>query len=709
MTLPASGPLAMTDIQTEFGGTNPIGLNEYYAGGGLVPPGTSGTYGAVPSSGALSIQNFYGTSNYIPVYIEELFSTYVYTGNLSTQTITNGIDLAGEGGLVWFKWRSGGNDLISNYLLDSSRPLNRPLRSNADDGQSTFGNSLVLNNNGFTIPDGGSQWNYNPYLYTSWTFRKQPKFFDIVTYTGTGVNRTVAHNLGSVPGCIIVKRTDTAANWAVYHRSIANTQYLVLNSAASAATGATWWNSTTPTDTVFSLGTDTTVNASGGTYVAYIFAHDAGGFGLTGTDNIISCGSFTTDGSGNATVNLGYEPQWALVKSTSFTDSWYLIDVMRGASQTATNTLRANTNSAESAYTSGYFAPTATGFTTPVAGLFTGGQSFIYIAIRRGPMKVPTLGTSVFQPRDPGSAANTVITTGFPVDAQIVPANKDAVHDTYFISRLQGVDTRNSGSAFPYLLTNTTDAEATSTGVTNRWSNTGFTIPSGPFSINPVFYSFGRAPSFFDEVCYTGTGVNLTVLSHNLTAPPELVIIKGRNTPSAPFGTAWPVAADFTATGNRSLSLNTNSSGGGVEILYGTGQPMGAAPTSTTITLGGTPATYNASGATYVAYLFATCPGVSKVGGYTGNGSSQTINCGFAAGSRFILIKRTDSTGDWYVWDSARGINPVNDPRLSLNSTAAEVTTDDSVDTTSTGFVVNQVAATNINVSSGTYIFLAIA
>ena len=103
---------------------------------------------------------------------------------------------------------------------------------------------------------------------------------------------------------------------------------------------------------------------------------------------------------------------------------------------------------------------------------------------------------------------------------------------------------------------------------------------------------------------------------------------------------------------------------------------MGAAPTSTTITLGGTAATYNASGATYVAYLFATCPGVSKVGNYTGNGSSQTINCGFAAGSRFVLIKRTDDLGDWYVWDSARGIVAGNDPYLTLNTTAAEVTTE---------------------------------
>ncbi len=117
----------------------------------------------------------------------------------------------------------------------------------------------------------------------------------------------------------------------------------------------------------------------------------------------------------------------------------------------------------------------------------------------------------------------------------------------------------------------------------------------------------------------------------------------------------------------------------------------------------------NASGGTYVSYLFASAPGVSKVGSYTGNGSSQTINCGFTGGARFVLIKRIDSTGDWYVWDTARGIVSGNDPHLSLNTTTAEVTTNDTIDTDSTGFVVNQVSATNVNVSSATYIFMAVA
>jgi len=205
-----------------------------------------------------------------------------------------------------------------------------------------------------------------------------------------------------------------------------------------------------------------------------------------------------------------------------------------------------------------------------------------------------------------------------------------------------------------------------------------------------------RAPGFFDEVCYTGTGSARTV-AHNLGVAPELMIIKVRT----PGGYAWRVyAAPLGVT--QSLVLNTADASETDTYWNGT------APTSTVFSVNDY-GQVNNSGSPIVAYLFASCPGVSKVGSYTGNGSSQTINCGFTGGARFVMIKRTDSTGDWYVWDTARGIVSANDPRLSLNSTAAEVTTDDSIDPDNSGFIVNQVSATNINVSSATYIYLAIA
>jgi hypothetical protein len=118
---------------------------------------------------------------------------------------------------------------------------------------------------------------------------------------------------------------------------------------------------------------------------------------------------------------------------------------------------------------------------------------------------------------------------------------------------------------------------------------------------------------------------------------------------------------------------------------------------------------FNVSGSTYIAYLFATLDGVSKVGSYTGTGADLNVDCGFSAGARFILIKRADSTGDWYYWDSVRGIAVGNDPYLLLNSTAVEVTGTDYIDPLSSGFTVTSSAPAALNASGGTYIFLAIA
>jgi hypothetical protein len=131
-------------------------------------------------------------------------------------------------------------------------------------------------------------------------------------------------------------------------------------------------------------------------------------------------------------------------------------------------------------------------------------------------------------------------------------------------------------------------------------------------------------------------------------------------------------------------------------------------PTASVFSVG-TNADVNTNNATYVAYLFASVTGVSKVGSYTGTGSTQTINCGFTAGSRFVMVKRTDSTGDWYVWDSARGIVSGNDPYLLLNSTAAEVTNTDYIDTANSGFEISSTAPAAINANGGTFVFLAIA
>jgi hypothetical protein len=216
-------------------------------------------------------------------------------------------------------------------------------------------------------------------------------------------------------------------------------------------------------------------------------------------------------------------------------------------------------------------------------------------------------------------------------------------------------------------------------------------------------YAFQRAPGFMDVCCYTGTGGTQNI-SHNLGVKPELLIVKKRLL--TPLG-GWNIYSSNLTSSTR-LLLNSDNAAVASTVNYWGNNTNFVEPTASVFTVGSI-GTLNGSTFGYVAYLFASAPGVSKVGSYTGNGSSQTINCGFTGGARFVLIKRTDSTGDWYVWDSARGIVAGNDPYLLLNSTAAEVTNTDFIDTASTGFEISSTAPAAINASGGSFIFLAIA
>jgi hypothetical protein len=309
-------------------------------------------------------------------------------------------------------------------------------------------------------------------------------------------------------------------------------------------------------------------------------------------------------------------------------------------------------------------------------------------------MKVPTTGTSVFEPvAYTGTGSATTTTSGFVSDLAIIKSR--GIYANSFEDRLRGANRV---------------LESTGTGAEIATSQyvLGFDIQNGvrigtDVGVNGsgttyIDWMFQRAPGYFDVVCYTGTGPTSQALTHNLAAQPTLIIVKARSL----AGQEW--AVQVNGDGTKLLKLNSTAA-----IVTNGAYWNDTNPTSTTFTVGPNAGLTNNSGTTYVAYLFATCPGVSKVGSYTGTATTLQIDCGFTAGARFVLIKRTDSTGDWYVWDSARGIIAGNDPYLLLNSTAAEVTSTDYVDTFSSGFEISSTAPAAINASGGTFIFLAIA
>lgn len=626
------------------------------------------------------------------VFIEDVFSCFLYTGNSSTQTITNGIDLDGEGGLVWIKGRS----LLSNHrFVDTVRGAGNALSSDTTNASALQATGLTsFSSNGFSLSSSAG-YNNSGDTYVSWTFRKQPKFFDVVTYTGTGANRTVAHDLGSVPGSIWVKRTDTSGDWQVYHRAntaAPETDFLVLNSTAATVDSNTRWNDTLPTDTVFTVGTEATVNASGGTYVAYLFAHDDGGFGDDGTENVITCGSFTT--AGVTTINLGYEPQWLLFKFSSGGSAWNLVDNMRGFQVDRTGetvVLEPNTAAAESGL--GLVGPTSTGFTFDNGG---SGATLIFIAIRRGPMKVPTTGTEVFglNARS-GTGANATVTGSGGVSDAVLVKNRGSAVESLFAARLTGTN---------YLVTSSSAAQvaaATTILQANPWDvmdgvKVGTTSTITNASANTfINYLFDRAPGFFDVVCYTGNGVGGQTFAHNLGAVPEMMIVKRRNANGRPWVT-YVAALGNTDSVELQSDRATQSS---INVWNNT------TPTASVFSIGAG-ADVNQSAGTYVAYLFASVANVQDIGTYTGNGTSLTVTTGFQP--RFIVVKRTNSTGNWIVGDSARGLPAGNDPALFLNTTAAETTGQDWVDVSATGFTVNETAL-NANVSTGVYLYWVIS
>ena len=660
----------------------------------------------VQTRGAASAQGFGEFAQVTAVnYIENVFSVYPYSGNSTNRSIVNDINLSGKGGLVWIKDRNVG---LNHTLFDTARGATNYLFSDNTNAQGSAGNTLTaFNSTGFDLGTNSGYVNGSGYDFVSWTFRKQPKFFDIVTYTGNGAgNQVVAHNLGSEPGCIFAKKTSSTSNWIVYHRGLSGGENIRLNTTGSAAAFGSPDPLSLNGPASFNVGAgptaDDNLNDSGQTYIAYLFAHDAGGFGLTGLDNVISCASYTYV-SGTLSVNLGYEPQWVMIKQTDGAGSWFINDTARNwradNSTAGTRTLYAQSANAEGTGGADWNI-TSTGFTVT-----SGTGTFIYIACRRGPMKVPTLGTTVFEPVT-STSTNDVNGTLQAFDMGFFKDRNTAANN-FITDRLRGF--ANPSSYSPTLYTNLTDAEATpTTGDTvysiisgaNKPNGQGYFGGAGTVTNQPLGYSFKRAPSFFDEVCYTGTGTHVQSINHNLGVPVELAIIKSRSAVQnwavwvTPNMSRWGLNTTDLASTGWPNSNNTSSTFCVADVAGSSSSPNGA----------------DTINVTFVAYLFATCAGVSKVGSYAGTGATQTVDCGFGAGgARFVLIKRSDSTGDWYVWDSARGMISGTDPSLLLNSTATEVNAN-SVYAISTGFqIVSTAAGINSSASGATYIFLAIA
>tara|TARA_R100001460_G_scaffold102348_2_gene146890 strand:+ start:1897 stop:2856 length:960 start_codon:yes stop_codon:yes gene_type:complete len=301
--------------------------------------------------------------------VDDVFNVELYTGNGSSRTITVSIDLT-SGGMVWCKTRSNTtNHAVSSTALGTNKWQNSDNKTivSSGSGISSFGN--------LTIQMGTSApFNQNTYTYVAWSFKKEPKFFDCIKYTGNGSTQNISHSLDATPGFIITKPLDLTKNWHCWHSAINTDQYFTLDTTDGINNNEDLWNDTAPTSSQFTVGNNSATNGSSQEYIAYLFAED--------TSNVIKCGSYTGTGSGNHTITTGFEVQWVLIKkSGTGSADWILVDSARGANKV----LYPSDNKAEDTSTTVMQEFTSNGFKLGAnSDVNQTNVEYIYVAIAAG-------------------------------------------------------------------------------------------------------------------------------------------------------------------------------------------------------------------------------------------------------------------------------------------------------------------------------------
>ena len=321
----------------------------------------------------------------------DYFNTVLYNGNGSTQSIT-GVGFQPD--MTWGKARS----TTTNHVIQSSvQGLSTAVFPNLTNAESTgLTNAITsFDTDGFSLGDW-SPLNASSQTFVAWNWRagagagssntdgsinttstsvSTTSGFSISTYTGTGSAATIGHGLGATPDFVMVKnRSDSGESWMVWTNAIAANKYLLLNTTGAEATDTTIWNNTLPTSSVFSIGTHDTVNKNTSNYVAYCFKN------IKGFSKI---GSYTGTGAKNF-VYTGFKPAWLMVKKTSGTDAWIIVDNKRDVDNPVSNYLMADANNANASGLTYDFL--SNGFAFNDSSQNASGDSYIYMAFAEEPL-----------------------------------------------------------------------------------------------------------------------------------------------------------------------------------------------------------------------------------------------------------------------------------------------------------------------------------
>ena len=307
----------------------------------------------------------------------DYFNTKIFSGDNSANNSVTGVGFQPD--FIWFKNRNAANDhalvnSVRGRKSVSTNNANAELTLNADKDFQSF------DSDGFTVDvvEQLNSFNKSGDSLVSWNWKESATAgFDIVAYTGNATNRTISHSCGSAVKMIITK-SRAGNNWFVYHESMGNTDMIKLNQTNAKETKAAIWNSTSPTSSVFSLGTDNDANESGVNFIAYCFA-DVQGFSKVS-------GSYTGNGNADGTfVYTGFKPAWVMVKKSSATNNWVIQDNKRNPHNMMTEFLMANVSDAESTGLNFDFLSNGFKLRSASGGTNTSGATYIYMAFAEQP------------------------------------------------------------------------------------------------------------------------------------------------------------------------------------------------------------------------------------------------------------------------------------------------------------------------------------
>ena len=641
-----------------------------------------------------------------PIYLDKVFKQQQYIGTGNQITVNNGIDIATDGALVWIKRR----DSYSHFWFDTERGTTKALSPNLTNATINEANGVNnFNSTGFKIGTNGSSdgaFNATDQEYQSFTFKKQAGFFDIVKYSGNNETAfNVSHNLGVKPGAILLKDYSYANKWYWWSKGMDTNMNLKFNTNSEISTDSSYDLGADLTSTTFRVPTGSEVNYSSSNYIAYLWADGdeaaAQIFGETKDKPLTKMGSYTGTG-GHLDVNIGFEPQWLLIKrfDANETEHWFIFDTFKGWSNSRPQAtlIQKITNQGEFTESSSFsFTTTATGFRwdSGRSDYNANNGKYLYMAIRRPDNYVAepeTTATNLYHAVvGQSSSAKPDFLAPFAVDFTFM--KKVAATQEWNLS------TRATSSG--YLQTNNTNAESAgnddfSFDYENGWGKAGW-------STDRQAWMFKRGQGL-ETVVYKGTGAAGLQVAHNLNGVPEMIWTKNRDIGNqyANWGVGHKDLDGGNAPWTHYLYLNKNEGQGDWDGMWND-----TAPTATHFTVGQGSSSSNGNGQEMLAILFRSVDGISKVGSYTGNGTSTgpVISLGFEP--RLLIIKNADSTGNgWAVLDTVRGLGTSSQIRVWLDGDYAQDSGNNYVTTTSTSFqpVMNN---TEFNESGSTMIYYA--